>query len=94
MLKAIKLIVALIFSVSGTHVSIAQQQSAQQTESQIAIHRYGELDKLCASWSDGCVNCNKNGCSNIGPSCQPRSISCLQEIKDESKIEEPKVPSK
>jgi hypothetical protein len=38
----------------------------------------------CSQWTDDCVNCSRsaNGaapvCSNIGFSCQPKQVRCLQ----------------
>ena len=46
------------------------------------IQRYGEHDKLCLVWSDGCVNCSReDGCSNIGIACQPTEIKCMKRQK-------------
>ena len=44
---------------------------------------YGDRDKTCAEWTDGCMTCSRaeNGdpqCPNIGIACQPKAISCVQ----------------
>jgi hypothetical protein len=37
----------------------------------------------CSRWTDDCVNCSRGGdgaapvCSNIGLSCQPKPVRCL-----------------
>ena len=37
----------------------------------------------CSRWTDGCVNCSRDGkddepvCSNPGIACQPKAIACL-----------------
>ncbi len=40
------------------------------------IHRYGASNPRCSEWTDGCVVCTKDGCSNIGIACQPKEITC------------------
>lgn len=42
----------------------------------IAVQSYGEHDKLCSAWTDGCVTCTLGICSNIGIACQPEKITC------------------
>jgi len=44
----------------------------------ISVQRYGEHDNLCLAWTDGCVACSQNGCSNIGIACEPKKITCTQ----------------
>jgi len=44
---------------------------------------YGDREKACAEWSDGCMTCSRaeNGdpmCPNIGIACQPKAISCVK----------------
>jgi hypothetical protein len=34
-------------------------------------------DASCVAWTDGCRNCTKDGCSNIGIACQPSEVRCL-----------------
>ena len=45
---------------------------------------FGDREKLCLVWSDGCVTClrSQSGgpiCSNFGISCQPKDIQCRQQ---------------
>ena len=48
-----------------------------------SMHGYGDRDKTCAEWTDGCMTCSRaeNGnplCPNIGIACQPKAISCAK----------------
>ena len=50
---------------------------------------FGEREKLCLAWSDGCVTClrSESGgavCSNIGISCQPKDIHCIRQQEPET----------
>ena len=50
---------------------------------------FGEREKLCLAWSDGCVTClrSESGgavCSNIGISCQPKDIQCTRQSEPET----------
>jgi hypothetical protein len=49
----------------------------------ISMHGYGDSDKACASWTDGCMTCRRGVsgdpiCPNIGISCQPQKIRCVR----------------
>ncbi len=41
---------------------------------------YGDRDKTCSAWTDGCRSCTRAGsevtCSNIGIACQPGKTRC------------------
>ncbi len=44
---------------------------------------YGDRDKACTEWTDGCMSCTRDGngdpvCPNIGIACQPKAISCAK----------------
>jgi hypothetical protein len=63
----------------------AQQQSKspELTAEDASIHGFGDKDKTCEEWTDGCVTCRRdaNGdpiCPNIGPACQPKQITCAR----------------
>ena len=50
---------------------------------------FGDREKLCLAWSDGCVTClrSESGgpvCSNIGISCQPKDIQCARQRHPET----------
>jgi len=61
---------------------IAQSSPRQPTET-TDIFNYGEIDKTCMQWTDGCRNCSRGtgqmpNCSNIGIACQPKDkVTCL-----------------
>lgn len=48
-----------------------------------SIHAYGDSEKACLEWNDGCRTCRRpeNGepmCSNIGIACQASAIQCTR----------------
>jgi hypothetical protein len=52
----------------------------------VSIQGYGDHDKSCAEWTDGCRTCRRDEagepvCSNIGPSCQPAAITCMRKVE-------------
>lgn len=49
----------------------------------ISVQGYGEKNKTCQEWTDGCRTCSRpeSGeavCSNIGIACQPKAITCAK----------------
>ena len=47
------------------------------------LHNYGDLDKSCSEWTDGCRKCSRRTegtpvCSNIGTACQPGELRCTE----------------
>jgi hypothetical protein len=80
LLTACVLLPGLVINVrTGSAADLPQPSPALNAP----IQRYGEHDKLCLVWSDGCVNCSREGgCSNIGIACQPKKeITCIQRQK-------------
>ena len=82
---------------------IAQQPFGAPEEAATAdIFSYGDVDKTCMQWTDGCRNCSRGGladhlrgqspvCSNIGIACQPQEkVTCLSRMPDNAKPEDPK----
>ena len=50
------------------------------------VQSYGDSNKSCTSWTDGCVTCKRDekaerACSNIGIACQPKGVRCLDSTK-------------
>ena len=50
----------------------------------VSLPGYGDTNKTCQEWSDGCRTCVRQeggepACSNIGPTCQPVKISCARQ---------------
>ncbi|MGD0633188.1 MAG: hypothetical protein ABSA13_02755 [Beijerinckiaceae bacterium] len=46
-----------------------------------AIQAYGDVNRSCQEWTDGCVVCVKNNdappsCSTPGIACQPQDVIC------------------
>jgi hypothetical protein len=46
-----------------------------------SLHGYGDREKTCQEWTDGCRSCRRIGdgdpvCGNIGIACQPLPITC------------------
>jgi hypothetical protein len=74
----------------------AQQQPkpADVTTEDASVHGFGDKDKTCQEWTDGCVTCQRDGtgdpvCPNIGPACQPKAIICVRRTEP-AKAEPPK----
>jgi hypothetical protein len=51
-----------------------------------SVQSYGDSNKSCTSWTDGCVTCKRDekaelACSNIGIACQAKGVRCLDSKK-------------
>jgi hypothetical protein len=58
---------------------------APATPAEASIHGYGDTEKTCLEWNDGCRTCRrqeggKPACSNIGIACQPTAITCTRRV--------------
>jgi hypothetical protein len=67
----------------------AQQppKPADATAEDISIHRYGDSDKTCQEWTDGCRTCRRADagdpvCPNIGIACQPKAVTCERRAEE------------
>jgi hypothetical protein len=64
--------------------------------SEANIFSYGEVDKTCMRWTDGCRNCGRGSgpmpnCGNIGIACQPQDkVTCFSRAQENAKPEETK----
>jgi hypothetical protein len=61
----------------------SQEQPARVADADVSIHGYGDRDKTCRQWTNGCQICSRSDddqqfCSNTGLACQPVAISCAQ----------------
>ncbi len=70
--------------------SLAALAQTQPPPVDASFHAYGDRDKTCLQWTDGCRTCTRregadDQCSNIGPACQPVAISCAQRKEPEKK---------
>jgi hypothetical protein len=82
-----ELIGAILFTVTATVVfaqtgsTATQGNSTAANRTEIHLHNYGEFNRACVAWTDGCRNCSRDwGCSNIGIACQPTEVTCLQQL--------------
>jgi hypothetical protein len=74
---AVALLLGPIFAGAGLAADVeVPTVTAPPVSSSIPMQRYGENNPKCLEWTDGCVVCRKDGCSNIGIACQPKDISC------------------
>jgi len=55
----------------------AQPQDGNAPNPEIHLYNYGKINLSCQQWSDGCRTCTREGCSNIGPACQPKEVRCI-----------------
>jgi len=94
-LRSIASVVSLGFLITLTS---AQQPATQNPPAphEVDIFSYGEVDKTCTRWTDGCRNCSRGSgslpdCGNIGIACQPRAtVTCFGRAPEGSKPEETK----
>jgi hypothetical protein len=74
-------------SQSAPRVLIAQDDAAKASQNP----RRPEADRDCLAWTDACVNCRREKpgdsftCSNIGPSCQPKEVTCTSRASPAAK---------
>jgi hypothetical protein len=85
----------------GFLISLTSAQQPTETQQPAALHEvdifnYGEVDKTCMRWTDGCRNCSRGtgrfpDCGNIGIACQPQDkVTCFGRAPESSKPEETK----
>jgi hypothetical protein len=85
----------------GLLVTLTSAQQPTDTQeppaaSEANIFNYGEVDKTCMRWTDGCRNCSRGSgpmpnCGNIGFACQPQDkVTCSGRSPESSKPEETK----
>jgi len=79
-----------------TLTSAQQPTDMQPVPQEVDIFNYGEVDKTCTSWTDGCRNCSRGTgqfpvCGNIGIACQPQDkVTCFDRAPAGTKPEETK----
>jgi hypothetical protein len=85
----------------GLLVTLTSAQQPTDTQeppaaSEANIFTYGEVDKTCMSWTDGCRNCSRGSgpmpnCGNIGIACQPQDkVTCFGRALQSPKSEQTK----
>ena len=77
---ALALAALLLVGASAQQPQPAPPDAASEEASMLG---YGDCEKTCAEWSDGCMTCSRaeNGdpvCPNIGIACQPKAIACTK----------------
>jgi len=92
--------IASVLSLGLLATLTTAQQPADTQEppaaSEANIFTYGEVDKTCTGWTDGCRNCSRGtgptpNCGNIGIACQPQDkITCFSRAPESPKPEETK----
>ncbi len=50
--------------------------AASPTTPGYSVLTYGTRNPNCRQWTDRCVFCTLNGCSNIAIACQPQEVVC------------------
>jgi hypothetical protein len=78
MMRAAAILIAAAFALGAS----AQTLPDPATE-ETSLHAYGDSDKTCQEWTDGCRTCVRSDageplCPNIGIACQPKAISCTR----------------
>jgi hypothetical protein len=78
MMRAAAILIAAAFALGAS----AQTLPDPATE-EASLHGYGDSDKTCQEWTDGCRTCVRSDageplCPNIGIACQPKAISCTR----------------
>lgn len=58
----------------------AKPRDGDAPKPDVHIFNYGQTNPACQRWSDGCRTCTREGCSNIGPACQPTELKCIEPI--------------
>jgi hypothetical protein len=82
MMRTAAILIAAAFALGAS----AQTPPAPATE-EISLHAYGDSDKTCQEWTDGCRTCVRSDmgeplCPNIGIACQPKAIACVKRVDE------------
>jgi hypothetical protein len=94
-LRSIASLISLGFLITLTSAQPPATQNPPAARA-VDIFNYGDVDKTCMRWTDGCRNCSRGSgptpnCGNIGIACQPRdAVTCFDRAPEGSTPEEPK----
>jgi hypothetical protein len=81
-MKAIGVVGLVLAALWVAGAAIAQQSApAPAPATAPTVQGFGDTDKTCLAWNDGCRTCVREAdntvvCSNIGIACQPAEIRC------------------
>jgi hypothetical protein len=83
---AIALMLALAFAGASAQAPTTQPVPDPGAE-EASLHGYGDREKTCQEWSDGCRSCQRSDagepiCPNIGIACQPKAITCVKRAEE------------
>jgi len=94
--RSIASVMSLGFLIPLTSAQLPIDPQEPPAASGVDVFNYGEIDKTCMSWTDGCRNCSRGSgpmpiCNNIGIACQPQDkVTCSGRTPEQSKSEHPK----
>ena len=77
---------ALALAFAGASAQTPQPPADPKAE-EASMHGYGDTDKTCQEWTDGCITCRRSdagepACPNIGIACQPKAITCARRAEE------------
>ena len=83
---AIALMLALAFGGASAQAPTTQSAPDPRAE-EASLHGYGDAEKTCQEWTDGCRTCQRSDtgepvCPNIGIACQPKAIACVRRAEE------------
>jgi len=78
---------ALVLVLAPAALAQAPPGTTTPPQEAASMQGFGDADKTCQEWSDGCVTCRRPDagepvCSNIGIACQPKAISCTRPAEE------------
>jgi hypothetical protein len=81
-----KVIIAVLTLAVLVSPVLAQASAPKPDADNASLHGYGETDKTCQEWTDGCRTCTRSDsagavCPNIGIACQPKPIVCAKRVE-------------
>ena len=95
-LRSIASVMSLGFLITLTSAQQPADMPEPPAASEVDIFNYGEVDKTCMRWTDGCRNCSRGSgpmpnCGNIGIACQPQDkVTCFGRASESTRPEETK----
>jgi hypothetical protein len=80
-------LVAVGAAAADDSVPVGNGTSVPAASSTESMWQFGERDKLCLTWTDGCRGCRRVdaatfNCSNVGTACLQQDIRCTARMSD------------